>query len=102
MQSIVSKEDLSVVFQPIVDMRNGRQFATEALVRCKLPHLGDPPFLFQQAVANKCTGRLGRIIREIATTTMFTWRSRSQFPSCNSSFATMSFAKCDRAAAFTW
>ncbi|HEX9297469.1 MAG TPA: EAL domain-containing protein [Polyangiaceae bacterium] len=66
MQSIVSKEDLSVVFQPIVDMRNGRQFATEALVRCKLPHLGDPPFLFQQAVANKCTGRLGRIIREIA------------------------------------
>jgi EAL domain-containing protein (putative c-di-GMP-specific phosphodiesterase class I) len=66
MRSIVSKEDLSVVFQPIVDMRTGRQFATEALVRCKLPKLGDPPFLFREAVANQCAGRLGRMIREIA------------------------------------
>jgi len=66
MQSIACKEDLSVVFQPIVNMHNGRQFATEALVRCKLPHFGDPSILFREAVASNCAGRLGRIIREIA------------------------------------
>jgi EAL domain-containing protein (putative c-di-GMP-specific phosphodiesterase class I) len=65
-QKIVQKEDLSVVFQPIVDMQTGLQFATEALVRCRVPELSDPPTLFRQAVAGKCCGRLGRMIREIA------------------------------------
>jgi len=62
----VQKADLHVVFQPIVDMRTGLQFATEALVRCRRPELGDPLTLFRHAVANHCTGRLGRMIREIA------------------------------------
>ena len=33
MKNIVRREDLSVVFQPIVDMTSGKQYATEALVR---------------------------------------------------------------------
>jgi EAL domain-containing protein (putative c-di-GMP-specific phosphodiesterase class I) len=66
MQTIVQPQDLSVVFQPIVDIHSGRQFATEALVRCKLPDLSDPVTLFRHAVAHKCSGRLGRMIREIA------------------------------------
>ena len=28
--------DFDVVYQPIVDLRNGRLFAQEALVRCKI------------------------------------------------------------------
>src|SRR4051794_19029618 len=66
MQSIVEQKDLSVVFQPIVDLETGRQFATEALVRCCIAELKDPVVLFRHAVANKCSGRLGRMIREIA------------------------------------
>ena len=66
MQSIVQPADLSVVFQPIVDFHTGRQFATEALVRCRVPEFADPVALFRHAVANKCSGRLGRMIREIA------------------------------------
>jgi EAL domain-containing protein (putative c-di-GMP-specific phosphodiesterase class I) len=66
MQSIVEPRDLSVVFQPIVDIHTGHQFATEALVRCRVANLTDPLALFRQAVANRCTGRLGRMIRDIA------------------------------------
>ncbi len=65
MQSLVSPEHLSVVFQPIVDMRTGRVFAYEALVRCNLPELRSPVALFDRAVALGCVGRLGRMIREI-------------------------------------
>src|SRR5262249_11023459 len=51
---------------PIVDMHTGGLFAIEALVRCKRPDLTDPVTLFRHAVAHKCSGRLGRMIREIA------------------------------------
>jgi EAL domain-containing protein (putative c-di-GMP-specific phosphodiesterase class I) len=66
MANMVQPEDLSVVFQPIVDIHTGRQFATEALVRCKLAELADPVTLFRQAVAQRFSGRLGRMIRDIA------------------------------------
>jgi EAL domain-containing protein (putative c-di-GMP-specific phosphodiesterase class I) len=65
-QDIVRQEDLSVVFQPIVDIETGLQFATEALVRCSIPELRDPMALFRRAAANRCCGRLGRMIRDIA------------------------------------
>ncbi len=65
-RTLVGPGDLSVVFQPIVNMTNGRAFAYEALVRCRLPELRVPTVLFERAVLLGCVGRLGRMIREIA------------------------------------
>lgn len=65
-RQLVSPDDLSVVFQPIVDMSNGRLFAHEALVRCSRPELASPLVLFERAVEAGCVGRLGRMIRDIA------------------------------------
>jgi len=65
-RTLVGPSDLSVVFQPIVNMTNGRVFAYEALVRCRLPDLRVPTVLFERAVVLGCVGRLGRMIREIA------------------------------------
>jgi EAL domain-containing protein (putative c-di-GMP-specific phosphodiesterase class I) len=63
---MVAPDELSVVFQPIVDMHTGKLFAHEALVRCSVPRFASPPVLFERAVSTGCTGRLGRMIREIA------------------------------------
>ena len=65
-RQLVAPEDLSVVFQPIVDMRDGSLFAHEALVRCSIPELASPTVLFERAVTAGCVGRLGRMIRDIA------------------------------------
>lgn len=62
----VSADDLDVVFQPIVSLTTGRQFAVEALVRCKWPEFEDPTVLFEHAVEETAAGRLGRYIREVA------------------------------------
>jgi EAL domain-containing protein (putative c-di-GMP-specific phosphodiesterase class I) len=61
--------DLGVVFQPIVDLSNGKTFAHEALVRCKRPEYSAPPVLFECAVEESACGRLGRLIREVAFST---------------------------------
>jgi EAL domain-containing protein (putative c-di-GMP-specific phosphodiesterase class I) len=66
MQRLIQPDDLSVVFQPIVDLTDGSVFAYEALVRCKLPRFGDPSALIEYAANERCVGRLGRMIREIA------------------------------------
>jgi EAL domain-containing protein (putative c-di-GMP-specific phosphodiesterase class I) len=66
LERLVSPDDLSVVFQPIVNMRDGELFAHEALVRCGLPALKNPLVLFERALEVGCAGRLGRMIREIA------------------------------------
>lgn len=63
---LVSPEDLSVVFQPIVSLQDGQLFAHEALVRCSRRDLTNPLVLFERAVAEGCVGRLGRMIRDIA------------------------------------
>ena len=63
---LVEPEELTVVFQPIVDMQGGRLFAHEALVRCSRPELSNPLVLFERAVEAGCVGRLGRMIRDIA------------------------------------
>ena len=65
-RSMVSEDDLSVVFQPIVDLATGRLFASEALVRCRIAQFQPPPKLFEHAQQLGCVGRLGRLIREIA------------------------------------
>ncbi len=62
----LTRDDIDVVFQPIVDLRTRRPFAQEALVRCKLPAFKSPPVLFETANADGTTGRVGRLIREVA------------------------------------
>ncbi len=64
---LLRPEDLSVVFQPIVHMESLRVFAYEALVRCRVPGLTNPSVLFERAVKDGCVGRLGRMVREVAT-----------------------------------
>jgi EAL domain-containing protein (putative c-di-GMP-specific phosphodiesterase class I) len=66
LQALVSADELSVVFQPIVNMQNGELFAYEALARCARAKLKSPPVLFERAVSAGCVGRLGRMVREIA------------------------------------
>lgn len=63
----LAPEEVRVVFQPIVDLKSGRTFAHEALVRCTRAELKSPPVLFERAVAEGSCGRLGRLIREAAT-----------------------------------
>jgi EAL domain-containing protein (putative c-di-GMP-specific phosphodiesterase class I) len=62
---LVRPEDLSTVFQPIVRLDTGALFAYETLVRCGVPGFM-PTTLFERAHAERSTGRLGRMIREIA------------------------------------
>ena len=61
----VKAEDLSAVFQPIACLNSGKLFAYETLVRCRVPGFA-PTTLFERATAEQATGRLGRMIREIA------------------------------------
>ena len=64
-EGLVRPEDLTTVFQPIVHLDNGELFAFETLVRCVVPGFS-PTVLFERASAEHSTGRLGRMIREIA------------------------------------
>ncbi|MEB2321432.1 MAG: EAL domain-containing protein [Sorangiineae bacterium] len=57
--------DLGVAFQPIVDMSTGKTFAVEALARPRTPEFPNPGVLFDAAVRESATGRLGRMIREV-------------------------------------
>lgn len=63
----VRAEDLSVVFQPIVSLADGSVFAQEALLRCARPEFVGPEPLLAEAVAQGAIGRIGRMIREVAT-----------------------------------
>lgn len=65
-RSLITADDLSVVFQPIVRVDTLAVFAYEALVRCRKEAFRHPPELFRRAVEEACTGRLGRMIREVA------------------------------------
>lgn len=58
--------DVDVVFQPIINLNNGKLLAYEALARCKWEGLKNPMVLFQHASSEKACGRLGRTIREVA------------------------------------
>lgn len=66
LEAMILAEDLSVVFQPIVRIRDGAVFAYEALTRCRVPAFRDPMALFERAMHAGCCGRLGRMVREVA------------------------------------
>ncbi|MEM6531924.1 MAG: EAL domain-containing protein [Myxococcota bacterium] len=57
---------LTAVYQPIVDLRTGSTFAFESLARSAAPELPNPYVLFNTAVEERATGRLGRELRALA------------------------------------
>jgi EAL domain-containing protein (putative c-di-GMP-specific phosphodiesterase class I) len=63
---VVAKREVRVVYQPVVDLKTQKTFAYEALVRSTAPEFSNPMELFAAAVAEECTGELGRLIRELA------------------------------------
>ncbi len=66
---VLRSGEINVVFQPLVDLRHGRVFAYEALVRSTAPDYKSPPALFAEAIDADCCGALGRQIREVAVDT---------------------------------
>lgn len=62
----VHRDELRVVYQPIVRCHSLEVFAYEALVRCSVPRLANPEALFQHASRARCCGELGRLIRSLA------------------------------------
>ncbi len=63
----VPLSDLSCVYQPIVDLTNGRAFAYEVLARCRVPGLTNPSILFKRAAAERFCGLLGRTMRKLGS-----------------------------------
>jgi EAL domain-containing protein (putative c-di-GMP-specific phosphodiesterase class I) len=63
----VPRSQLGVMYQPIVDLTNGRPFAYEVLARCKVPGLTNPSILFKRAAAERFCGTLGRELRRLGS-----------------------------------
>lgn len=63
---LIQERDFTIAFQPVVDLTSRKIFAYEALVRTKAEGFNGPPSMFEAAVAEGCTGELGRAIRERA------------------------------------
>jgi EAL domain-containing protein (putative c-di-GMP-specific phosphodiesterase class I) len=61
----LTRHDIDVVFQPILELESHTIFAYEALTRCKWPEYANPTALFEQASTEGGCGRLGRIIRDV-------------------------------------
>lgn len=66
-EDVAKQKQIYVVYQPIVDFKTGKPFAYEALVRSKSPLFPDPPSILSAAIEAKAMGRVGRIIRELAS-----------------------------------
>jgi EAL domain-containing protein (putative c-di-GMP-specific phosphodiesterase class I) len=67
MVGCVSLDDLSCVYQPIVDLQNGKPFAYEVLARCRTQGLTNPSILFKRAAAERFCGLLGRTLRKLGS-----------------------------------
>jgi EAL domain-containing protein (putative c-di-GMP-specific phosphodiesterase class I) len=63
----VPRSQLSCVYQPIVDLQDGRAVAYEVLARCSVPGLTNPAMLFKRAAAERFCGLLGRTLRQIGS-----------------------------------
>ena len=63
---VIAERQVHVVFQPVVDLKTRKIFAYEALARTKAPEFDGPMALFAAAVAETCTGELGRLLRNLS------------------------------------
>src|SRR5512138_3830276 len=63
---VIDQREVHIVFQPVVDLKTRKVFAYEALARTKAPEFEGPMALFAAAVANGCSGELGRLVRSLA------------------------------------
>jgi len=62
----IENRQISVVFQPVVDLQTQQIFAYEALTRTSAPEFDGPMSLFEAAHDQSCVGELGRAVREMA------------------------------------
>lgn len=62
-RKLMAAKAFRAVYQPVVDLKTRKIFAYEALVRSTSPDFDNPPAMFDAAVADGCTGELGRMIR---------------------------------------
>ncbi len=60
---MLAERAVRMVYQPVVDLRSHKVFAYESLVRPTAPEFDSPMSLFAAAVAESCTGELGRLLR---------------------------------------
>ncbi|MDD9970702.1 MAG: EAL domain-containing protein [Myxococcales bacterium] len=58
--------DLTVLYEPVIELSTGNMVGFEAHARSRTPGLEDPAELFARAVLEHRVGELGRIIREQA------------------------------------
>ena len=65
-KKVLTNREFNVVFQPVVDLKNGKIFSYEALLRSTNPVFKSPPEVFDAAVAAGCCGELGRVVRDMA------------------------------------
>lgn len=65
-RNVLDNRAVSVVYQPVVNLRTQEVFAYEALARSRSVDFDGPLSLFAAAVEHRCTGELGRMLREIA------------------------------------
>jgi len=63
---VINSKDVSVVYQPLVDLHTRTVFAYEALARARREDFSSPLDLINAAVEHDCLGELGRVIRSIA------------------------------------
>lgn len=66
LRRVLDTGDVRMVFQPVVDLETQKTFAYEALVRAKPTDFASPMALFDAAVAESCTGELGRMLRRMS------------------------------------
>jgi EAL domain-containing protein (putative c-di-GMP-specific phosphodiesterase class I) len=63
---VIEQREVSIVYQPVVDLTTRKIFAYEALARPKTEDFKGPLELFAAAVAEGCTGELGRLLRQMS------------------------------------